>query len=80
MPRVAVENSLGSVKEYLQNKGVEVISLEAGQKANYDCCVISGQDKDVMGIADVTTKAPVVNAEGMTEEEVYQAVNQRLMH
>lgn len=42
--------------------------------ADCDCCVISGGDKDLMGMQDIQFNGPVINAEGMTADEVYQAI------
>jgi hypothetical protein len=42
-----------------------------------DCCVISGQDDNVMGISEIATKASIINAEGMTADQVLEEVNQR---
>lgn len=78
MAKVAVENSLNHVKESLQRNGHEVVSMEANNVANCDCCVISGQDKNVMGMSEAVTKASVINAEGMNEEQILEAVNQRI--
>jgi len=75
MARVAVENSLGSIKQVLQENGHNVVSME--EFANADCCVISGQDQNMMGMAGAETKGAVINAEGMTAEEVLDQVNQR---
>lgn len=77
MAKIAVENSLTNVKQALQDNGHEVVSLSAGLDA-CDCCVISGEDKNMMGIADRATKASVVNAEGMTADEVARRVDESL--
>jgi len=71
MRRVAIEQTLGSVKEYLQNNGFDVVDLNQ-HLTQVDAIVISGQDKDVLGMQDITTTAPVINAEGLTPEEVHQ--------
>jgi len=71
MRRVAIEQTLGSVKEYLQNNGFDVVDLNQ-HLTEVDAIVISGQDKDVLGMQDITTTAPVINAEGLTPEEVHQ--------
>jgi hypothetical protein len=78
MAKIAVENSLHNIKEALQKNGHEVVPAEENNIKNCDCCVISGQDKNVMGMADAVTKASVVNAEGMNEQQVVEAVNQRI--
>jgi hypothetical protein len=75
MARIAVEDSLGNVKQALQNSGHEVVSLDENSMQNCQCCVISGQDKNVMGIGERATQANIVNAEGMNADEVVNQVN-----
>ncbi|PTX65032.1 uncharacterized protein UPF0180 [Melghirimyces profundicolus] len=72
--RVAVEDGLQPVSQYLQIQGCQVVKLDEGSAQNCDCCVISGGDKDMMGMQDTIGEMQVINAEGMTPEEVYQAV------
>ncbi|ALS22056.1 MULTISPECIES: YkuS family protein [Paenibacillus] len=78
MAKIAVENSLEDVKNALQQNGHEVVSIDSGNLQNCDCCVISGQDKNVMGISETVTQASVINARGMTADEIVQRVNQSL--
>ena len=72
--RVAVEEGMQNVGQYLQSQGCQVIPLDQNRVQNADCCVISGGDKDMMGMQDTRGEIQVINAEGMTPEEVYQAV------
>jgi len=76
MPRVAVEDSLQQVRDFLINKGYDVVDLGHEVK-KVDAVVISGQDKDMMGMHDITTTAPVINAQGLTAQEVYQELSNR---
>ncbi|NDI37150.1 YkuS family protein [Chengkuizengella sediminis] len=78
MARVAVEDNLSNVKQALQNEGHEVFNLEENNMQNCQCCVITGQDQNMMGIADTQTQASVINADGLTAEEVVNQVNQSL--
>lgn len=78
MARIAVEDGLQDIKDALQNSGHEVVSLDATNLINCQCCVISGIDKDVTGIADRATEASVINANGLTTAEVVDQVNQRV--
>ncbi|WP_274362558.1 YkuS family protein [Paenibacillus thermotolerans] len=75
MAKVAVENSLGNIKDALHNSGYEVMDMSGNLEA-CDCCVISGEDKNMMGMTDRATQASVINAQGMTEDEVIQRVNE----
>ncbi|MFD7520717.1 YkuS family protein [Paenibacillus chitinolyticus] len=72
MSKIAVEDSLSSVKQALQSSGYEVTSLNQANGAS--CVVISGLDQNVMGFADATTSASVINAHGLTDEEIVQEV------
>ena len=73
--RVAVEEQLSPVKAYLQNNGFEVVPL--GSDSQVDAVVVSGQNENILGISDVTIPVPVINAEGLSPEEVYQQVKNR---
>ncbi|GIO07092.1 hypothetical protein J31TS6_31200 [Brevibacillus reuszeri] len=78
MARVAVENSLSEISKMLRDNGYEVVDLGNWQQV-VDAIVITGQDINVLGDQNKTiTSAPVINAEGMTANEVFHAVNVRL--
>lgn len=66
------------VKSALQSSGHEVVTMDESNAQSCQCCVISGQDKNVMGMADRATQASVINAEGMTADEIVAQVNQRV--
>jgi hypothetical protein len=70
--KVAVEQGLSDVNQALQNNGFEVVGMDAA--GSCACCVISGQDMNMMGIADTYTQATVVNANGLTADEVVRQV------
>ncbi|ANC76705.1 hypothetical protein ABID52_002491 [Fictibacillus halophilus] len=79
MARIGVEQSLSNVSDALRSKGHDVVELRQEQDANgCDCCVISGQDQNVMGIQNAVTQGSVLNAHGMSADEVCQAVESRL--
>ncbi|SHG24383.1 YkuS family protein [Ornithinibacillus halophilus] len=79
MARIGVEGTLSDVKDALMEMGHEVVDLRSeADTAQCDCCVISGQDKDVMGIANASMAGPVINAGGQNAEDVCQMVNNKL--
>lgn len=79
MAKIAVEESLTQVSEALRDKGHQVVALRTEDDVNgCDCCVITGQDKDVMGIQSTATKSPVIDATGMSADDVCEAVEQNL--
>ena len=74
--RIAVEDSLINISDYLINQGCDVCSLT--EEKNLDRCdavVITGEDENFMGIHDTLTKAIVIDAAGKTAQEVYEEIN-----
>jgi hypothetical protein len=81
MAKVAIEQTLGNVRSFLEENQFEIVDLDLNQQAqaqDVSCYIISGQDKDVMGMADIQTDLPVINARGLTESEVLQQVQERV--
>ncbi|MFE7061438.1 YkuS family protein [Sutcliffiella sp. NPDC057660] len=81
MPKVGVEQSLTAVQEALQQKGYDVVQLNNEDDAKgCDCCVVTGIDNNVMGMANVVTAGSVIAAHGLSADEVCQQVESRLNH
>jgi hypothetical protein len=79
MPKIGVEKTLTNVQQALQERGYEVVPLKQESDAKgCDCCVVSGQDVNVMGISNVVTSGSVIDARGLSAEEVCQAVEERI--
>lgn len=79
MPRIGVEPTLSNVKEALIRMGHEVVDLHSEtDTSNCDFAIISGQDQDMMGIANTTMSGSVINAQGSNTNEVCQMLNERL--
>jgi len=79
MARIGVEESLTNIQEALRERGHEVVPLRQEQDANgCDCCVVTGLDSNVMGMADTSIEGPVIEANGLSAEEVCQQVEGRL--
>lgn len=76
--KIAVEDGLGPVKEYLRNKGYQVVSMQAGQQV--DGAVVSGMDNNMMDIQNVVIDAPVVNARGRTPQDILQELESKWLH
>jgi len=70
--RIALEPNLSNYRDQLQSAGYDIVSLD-GQNVNgqgLSAIVISGTDQNVMGIQDTTTKCPVINAHGMSPQDL----------
>ncbi|MEL3961686.1 YkuS family protein [Lysinibacillus endophyticus] len=77
---IGVEESLSNVEAVLAAKGYEVKKIRSEEDVkNCDCCVISGQDENVMGISNVVSEGSVINARGLSADEICQRV-EKLLH
>lgn len=79
MAKIGVEQSLTDVQQALQEKGYEVVQLKQESDVNgCDCCVVTGLDSNVMGMATTSIQGPVIEATGLTAEEICQEVSNRM--
>lgn len=79
MAKIGVEESLSQVTQALREKGHEVIELKQEYDTQgCDCCVVSGMDNNVMGMQDTTIEGPVIDAAGMSADQVCDEVESRL--
>lgn len=81
--RIAVENTLGNVRDYLTEKGFEVVQLDPHTQTgiemkNCDALVIAGTDENLMDMANIKSEAPVIDARGMSEEQILNRLEQTL--
>lgn len=80
MARIGVEPGLEDIKQELASEGHEIVDLRSeADTANCDGCVISGVDKDLMGISDAVIKGPVINAGGLNAQEVVSMLTEKLV-
>jgi len=79
---VAVEGSLNNVKRYLASKGYNVVVFEDGPNnskfsmGDYDAIVVTGQDSNYLGMEDIKTGVPVIDARGLTPEDIYNRLQE----
>jgi 5,10-methylene-tetrahydrofolate dehydrogenase/methenyl tetrahydrofolate cyclohydrolase len=80
MKKVAVQKGLNPIKDYLSEEGYTVKEFDnrkknAGNFLNrYDAVVVTGENQNIMGSQDTISKAPIINATGMTVEEVKKRI------
>ncbi|WP_110111734.1 YkuS family protein [Bacillus sp. CGMCC 1.16541] len=78
MAKIGVEYGLTDVQEALQQMGHEVVQLRQESDAQgCDCCVVTGQDSNVMGISNSVTQGSVIKASGLSADDVCQQVQSR---
>lgn len=76
--KVAIEANLSNIRNYLSQQGYDCVQLNEQSASAQGCAaiVISGADKNLMGIQDVTTQCPVINADGLTPQDVAARLQQ----
>lgn len=81
MQKIGVEGSLTNVQQALREKGYDVVELtNSSNIQNMDCCVVSGLDTDVMGIQDAMSKGSIIEASGLSADEIVKRVESRMKH
>ncbi len=79
MAKIGVEESLTNVQQALREKGYDVVELkQETDTRGCDCCVVTGLDSNVMGMQEKTTNGSVIDADGMTADQVLNEIENRL--
>ena len=73
---IALDQGLTPVKNYLSEQGCKIINIDQAKHQRVDAVVLSGMEKDFLGMEDVIADAPVFSAEGMTPEEIWRDIQQ----
>jgi hypothetical protein len=73
---IGVEENLTPVVHLLTEKGYNVESVDFSTEFRknidkYDALVITGLNKDFLGVQDTVSQIPVIDAKGLSAEEVY---------
>ncbi|MBA9028159.1 MULTISPECIES: YkuS family protein [Bacillaceae] len=81
MQKIGVEGSLTNISEALREKGYDVVELKQEADAqNVDFCVVTGLDSNMMGIQEVSAKGSVIEASGMSANEVISEIENKINH
>ncbi len=75
---VAIEGSLTDVSRELKQEGYNVVDLTDKNARDADVVVITGEDDNVMGMSDISTKAPVIKARGLSAIQIKEELRNRL--
>ncbi|MEH6942525.1 YkuS family protein [Bacillus sp. JJ722] len=81
MTKIGVEHSLTDIQDALTELGYNVAQLGHAEDADgvdFDFCVVTGLDTNVMGIQDTKTTASIIEANGMTANEIVNEIKRRL--
>ncbi len=79
MSKIGVEQSLTNVQEALRAKGYDIVQLKQESDAKgVDCVVITGLDKNVLGMSNASIKGSVIDAHGLSADEICQQVDEKV--
>jgi galactitol-specific phosphotransferase system IIB component len=84
MKSIGIQKGLNTVKDYLQNSGYQTYEVDTTNKNNpttlksFDALIVTGMDDNEMGYDNTSSKIPVVNANGMTPEDVKNFLDKNL--
>jgi len=76
MKKIAVQKGLTEVKDYLSGEGYTVKEFDNSKKNaghfldRYDAVIVTGENQNIMGVEETITSTPIIDATGMTGEEV----------
>ena len=69
-PIIAVEGDLTNVSQALEEDDYSPVNLRQADLDSVDAVIISGENKNAMGVMNTITDVPVIDAGGKTAEEV----------
>jgi hypothetical protein len=81
--KIAIEPALSNVKDYLTERGYNVENMNTDKHSawsmrNYGAIIVTGLNTNLLGISDTETKAVIINADGLTPEEVAAQIDRRV--
>ena len=80
MKKVAVQKGLEPIKNYLSEEGYTVKEFDNRKKNagnfldRYDAVIVTGENQDIMGTTDTISTTAIIDASGMTGEEVKERI------
>lgn len=84
MKAIGVEKGLTNVAQYLESQGYSVqilgenIQSNVVKYDNLDAIVTADYNSDMMGFSDTLTKVPVINASGLSAEDVKKMIDEKI--
>jgi galactitol-specific phosphotransferase system IIB component len=84
MKNIGIQKELSTVRDYLKNCGYNVYEVDTTNITSsttlnsFDAVVVSGVGDNLMGMDDTSTKKPVINADGLTPEDIKNQLDRTL--
>lgn len=83
MKNIGIEKGLTSVKDYLNQHGYMANEIDFSQKndksfiKNLDAIVLTGIDDNFLGIQNISTDVPVIDAAGLRPEDIVNLIERQ---
>lgn len=79
--KIAIEKDLHNVKDLFTREGYMVDEIDENQtekisRNDYAAIIVSGGSTNFLGNETTSTSSPVINAEGLSAQEIYNMVKQ----
>ncbi|MCG8499977.1 MAG: YkuS family protein [Firmicutes bacterium] len=81
--KIGIQPTLTPVKEFLNEKGYDVVTLRHGIRENiangqqFDAIVVTGISENFLNMQDTVTDAVVIDASGLTPAEIENQIRTR---
>ncbi len=83
MKKIGVEKGLSTIADYLNAEGYSVeilgedLQSNVAKCGNLDVIVTADYNTNMMGFSVTSTKVPIINASGLTQEEIKDIIDQK---
>lgn len=81
MKNVAIQEGLTPVQNYLKQQGYQVQVFDKRENFNlnsFDAVVLTGLDENELGIDVTVTRCPVIEARGLTPQQIQSQIENRM--
>lgn len=84
MKNIGIEEGLTNIANFLKDEGYSVKQLSGSMDENlsslrnFDAIVISGLNTNMFGYDNVKANAPVIDADGLTPQEVRNMIDRQI--
>lgn len=68
--RIAIEDNLTNVRQAIEARGWQAVPIHQLKAGSVDAIVCTGQERNMLGDETVRTQVPIIEADGLTAEEV----------
>jgi hypothetical protein len=75
--KIGIEPNLTNIKNYLESQGCSCSTITKPSTTNFntfDAIIITGQSDNILGIEDTETTTRIIDADGLTPQEVYNQI------